>query len=250
MRLLFVRHAEPDYVHDSLTEKGRVEAALLAERLCKLDVKAFYVSPMGRAQATAEYTLKKLGREAQTLPWLEEFRGRIINPDTGTLRGPWDLRPLFYAEKKNLHSIDTWLNDPLIQGGNCAEMFEETKRGLDSVLKAHGYEKDGPIYRCEDNKPDTLVFFCHFGISMAMLSYLTDISPLALWQGFCALPSSVTTMITEERTKGEVHFRCMQLGDISHLYAGDEPYSTAGLYQECYTGIDSTYPYDQTTAKK
>ena len=30
MRLLFIRHAEPDYSTDTLTEKGRREAALLA----------------------------------------------------------------------------------------------------------------------------------------------------------------------------------------------------------------------------
>ena len=32
MRLIFIRHAEPDYEHDSLTEKGWREAKLLAVR--------------------------------------------------------------------------------------------------------------------------------------------------------------------------------------------------------------------------
>ena len=32
MNLIFIRHAEPDYTIDSLTEKGFKEAALLAER--------------------------------------------------------------------------------------------------------------------------------------------------------------------------------------------------------------------------
>ena len=79
---------------------------------------------------------------------------------------------------------------------------------------------------------------------MACLSHLIGITPINLWHGFCTQPSSVTTLVTEERVKGEVVWRCMQLGDISHLYAGDEPYSTAALYPECYTGIDSTNPPD------
>ena len=33
MRLLFIRHGEPDYSVDSLTEKGFEEAALLADYL-------------------------------------------------------------------------------------------------------------------------------------------------------------------------------------------------------------------------
>ena len=31
MRILFVRHGDPDYVNDTLTEKGHREAACLAE---------------------------------------------------------------------------------------------------------------------------------------------------------------------------------------------------------------------------
>ncbi|MBO4280125.1 MAG: histidine phosphatase family protein, partial [Spirochaetales bacterium] len=47
MKIIVVRHGEPDYEHDSLTEKGDREAELLADMLCKLDVKAFYCSPLG-----------------------------------------------------------------------------------------------------------------------------------------------------------------------------------------------------------
>ena len=36
MKLLFVRHGEPDYTIDSLTEKGWKEAELLAERMQRL----------------------------------------------------------------------------------------------------------------------------------------------------------------------------------------------------------------------
>jgi probable phosphoglycerate mutase len=86
------------------------------------------------------------------------------------------------------------------------------------------------------------VLFCHFGIATACIAYLLGISPVVLWQGFSAQPSSVTTLITEERVQGEVVFRCMQFGDLSHLFAGNEPYSTAALYPECYTGRDSTSP--------
>ena len=47
MRIIFVRHAEPDYANDTLTEKGWREAALLAERVSGWDVTDFYVSPHG-----------------------------------------------------------------------------------------------------------------------------------------------------------------------------------------------------------
>ena len=53
MKLLIVRHGYPDYTIDSLTPKGWKEVDYLSEKLAKLDVKAFYVSPLGRARNTA-----------------------------------------------------------------------------------------------------------------------------------------------------------------------------------------------------
>lgn len=57
MRLIFIRHAEPDYSIDSLTEKGWREAKLLAERTKRWKVDEFYCSPLGRAKDTASSTL-------------------------------------------------------------------------------------------------------------------------------------------------------------------------------------------------
>lgn len=54
MKIIFIRHGEPDYSIDSLTEKGWREAYALADRIQKWDVKDFYVSPLGRAQDTAK----------------------------------------------------------------------------------------------------------------------------------------------------------------------------------------------------
>ena len=48
MKLIFIRHAEPDYSIDSLTEKGFYEAQLLAKRTAGWRVTDFYCSPLGR----------------------------------------------------------------------------------------------------------------------------------------------------------------------------------------------------------
>lgn len=213
MRILIVRHAEPDYVHDSLTEKGKREALLLGERLSRIPASAYYVSPLGRAQATADYTLRRVGRQAETLPWLSEFRGYTVQ--NGKRRIPWDYPMQAWYDHKELLDRDAWLNDPLTQGGTVAEIWEETKAGMDALLKKHGYVRRGGVYLCEENKDDTIVIFCHFGIGMAILAHLMNVSPLPLWQSFLCLPSAVTTVVTQERKKGEVEFRCVGLGDIA-----------------------------------
>ncbi len=38
MKILIIRHAEPGYATDSLTEKGQVEAELLSRRLAGMSV--------------------------------------------------------------------------------------------------------------------------------------------------------------------------------------------------------------------
>ena len=94
MKLIIVRHADPDYTIDSLTPKGWKEAEFLSQRLSKLDVKDFYVSPMGRAKATASCTLEKIGRTAQEKPWLREFSALVCKPNKeGMSDIAWDWLP-------------------------------------------------------------------------------------------------------------------------------------------------------------
>ena len=45
MNIYIIRHAEPDYARDSLTEKGWHEAELLSRRLCKIPDASYYTSP-------------------------------------------------------------------------------------------------------------------------------------------------------------------------------------------------------------
>ena len=242
MRILLIRHAEPDYTVDSLTPKGRVEAELLSRRMIRYDIRDFYVSPLGRAKDTAAYTLDRLGRTAEELPWLAEFRGRCIDPETGLKRLPWDLPPRVWSAFPGAHDVSAWADAPYFEGSDVRSVWQETVTGTKELLARYGFMKDGPVWRCQANARDTIALFCHFGISMAVLGVLTDCSPLVLWHRALSLPSSLTEVVTEERVNGEVSFRVTRLGDIAHLESNGEKRSTAGLFPECFTGIDSTDP--------
>ena len=61
MRLIMVRHGEPNYVDDCLTETGKKQAEAAAERLMLEPIDEIYSSPNGRAHNTAEYTAKAQG---------------------------------------------------------------------------------------------------------------------------------------------------------------------------------------------
>ena len=250
MRILLIRHAEPDYTVDSLTPKGRTEAELLSRRLIRYNIRDFYVSPLGRAQDTAAYTLQKLNLKAETLPWLREFMGSYPDPVSGKRRVvAWDVLPRIWTEFPDVMDFRTWYRSPVFDGGNVQEIWQQTVDGVDELLLRYGYRKDGPVWKCDKNEDFTIALFCHFGISMAVLGYLTDISPMVLWHRTLCCPSSVTEIVTEERIRGEVSFRVTKLGDLTHLEAAGEKRSTAGLFPECWTGIDSTDPAVNGTLK-
>lgn len=236
MRLLIIRHGDPDYAKDSLTEKGWREAALLAERISKLDVAQFYVSILGRARDTASLTLQKMGRTAIECDWLREFWPGIRRPDVpeGKDGIAWDWLPEDWTAEEAYFSRDRWRETEIMSQGKVGEAYHQVIENFDALLAKHGYVREGNLYRVERPNRDTLVFFCHFGLECVLLSHLLNISPMILWHHFCAAPTSVTTLYTEERRPGKAVFRASAIGDISHLYAAGEEPSPAARFCETF----------------
>ena len=152
MRLLLIRHGDPDYVHDTLTEKGDREAELLADLLAGEEIDDIYMSPMGRAQKTASYTLEKLGENGKTMEWLHEFECRMdINhsdvlrkayPDArkledGTLaRGiPWDMLPSSLMQDPAYLDPEKWRETLVAQNSNMTEVYDWVTGELDRLLE-------------------------------------------------------------------------------------------------------------------
>lgn len=235
MNLIFIRHGDPDYSIDSLTEKGWREAELLSARTTRWEVKEFYCSPLGRAKDTASLTLNKLNRTAIIHDWLKEFYVPVKDPETGNDRIPWDFMPKYWTRLPELYHKDTWLSASVMQSGDVETEFEKVKNGIDAVLAEHGYKRTGNYYQVVKGNHDTLVFFCHLGVQFAILSHLLGIPAPLLWQGCFVAPTSVTVLTSEERVEGDAYFRLRTLGDCSHLYTCREPYSRSGFFREQFS---------------
>ncbi|MEE0808905.1 MAG: histidine phosphatase family protein, partial [Acutalibacteraceae bacterium] len=156
-------------------------------------------------------------------------------------RIPWDFMPSFWTKDERFYHKKDWLNTDIMQTGSLREKYINVCENLDRLIAEYGYVHEGNIYRVEKENRDTIVFFCHFGVECVLLSHMLGISPMALWHGFVALPSSVTTLITEEREQGIAYFRCNGFGDISHLYAADEPPAFAARFCETYSNMEERH---------
>ena len=242
MRLLIIRHGDPDYSIDSLTEKGWREAELLSERISKLDVKAFYCSPLGRAKDTAKATLEKMHREAEICDWLREFyycKVKVPGRDEADIC--WDFMPSFYTKVDELYDPEKFKETDFMREGNYPELFKAVADGMDELLLKHGYRRNGRYYDAVEPNRDTVVLFCHFGVMCQLLGHILGLSPVILAQNFCAAPTSVTTLITEEREEGVAIFRCQSFGDLSHLYAAGEEPAFAARFCERYIDFDERH---------
>lgn len=235
MKLIIVRHGDPDYAHDSLTEKGKREAELLADKLVKMPADYYYVSPHGRARETAAPTLERLGKEAVIHTWMREFAARVKRPDRDDSYIPWDLMPAYWTADNRYYDRDHWYDTELMQSGNVKEEYEWVTGELDKLLAEHGYVRDGEYYRAERPNTDTIMIFCHFGVESVFLAHLLGISPVLLWQGTCARTTSVTTVVTEERQEGIAYFRMLTFGDVSHLTEHGEEPSFMARFCEVYS---------------
>ena len=143
MKLVIVRHADPDYSIDSLTPTGWKEAELLSNRLVRTPADAYYVSPLGRANDTASLTLKKLGRTAETCEWLREFSPRIVKPGMDRSTSIWDWLPEIWTKEPRYYDPEEWYHTDAMRSVNAEQEYKWVTKEFDRLLASHGYEREG-----------------------------------------------------------------------------------------------------------
>ncbi len=257
MRILFIRHGDPDYEHDALTENGKKEARLLAKAAPKMGLGACFVSPLGRAQETASYVLDMLGCGAQTLDWLQEFPAKVdINmskelqaayPDTDKSgegycpRIAWDMLPSYWLFHPEYSDKNKWRESEAARCSDLVQVYDHVTNSFDKFLELYGYVREGGVYRVKKENTESVTFFCHLGVTCAILSHLWGISPFLLWHSLAPAPTSVTEIVTEERERGTAYFRTLRIGDVSHLYASGAQPSFSGRFCEVYGNTDQRH---------
>jgi probable phosphoglycerate mutase len=228
MRLYIVRHADPDYEHNTITEIGRREAQALARRFASTGLDFVYSSPFARALETMQYTADALKLTPEVAEWTAELTEWKIAQEWGAIFA-FDLAGETIRGCEPLPSHDTWhltapLDDPLFR----AE-FAALKQHSDTFLAQHGYRREGGRYRCLRPNRKRIAVFCHNGFGLTWLAHLLEIPVSLIWSGFWLAPSSVTTVLFDERSSEWAVPRCLGVGDVSHLYAEGLPVQPRGL---------------------
>lgn len=220
MKLYIIRHADPNYEIDSITDTGKLEAHALAHRLEKEGITHIFTSPLGRAMDTMHYTAKRLNIPYEVEYWMKELSNlRVDDPLIGNIN-LWDISGevvlSWYSSPKNRQL--NWKSTPYFNNLYLHQVYENIKIASNEFISKQGYTWDNGLYKIKKSNKNRVAVFCHNGLALAWISYLLSIPLPLMWTGFFLFPSSVTTILFEERSSVNAVPRCLGLGDVSHLY--------------------------------
>lgn len=174
MRIVFVRHGEPDYARDCLTELGRVQAEKAAQRLLGEGIGEIYASPLGRARETAQAAAEVLGLPVKTLDFMEEVRWGSADGEELYAGGhPWAIADEMARQGMELNRPD-WRDAPWFRTNRVVECVDRVERGIDEWLAGFGYLREGSHYRHaeEETQHKTVALFSHGGSSCAAMGHI------------------------------------------------------------------------------
>lgn len=212
LRILMIRHADPIYTTDTLTEWGFVEAEMLSRRLRdeemgKIDY--IYISPQGRAQDTARPTIQKVGTPNETLPWMGEN---------------WIYARLKEQESRELDLLDdnAFLKHPfMVEHEGHLQKYQDIDNGLKALLKKYGIERneDGYTYRFLPDASDktiTIALFWHGGTGLQTLANMLHMSSIRLMETIGFETTSITEVVIQENERGYSFPMIVRMNDNAH----------------------------------
>jgi broad specificity phosphatase PhoE len=196
--IFLVRHAESTWNRlkkiqgqkdPQLSPYGKKEAKLLGKRFKDLNFDAVYVSPLRRAQQTAELTV---GKRTE------------ITVDEGLLEiclGDWEGKTLTQIRKKHGESFDRWAVRPsriaIPHGEDFKTFVSRVRRTLRKIERRH---PDGNV-----------LVVCHGGVISTYATLVLNLPPDDVW---CLTVKNASLTIVEA---GKDIHKLVTFNDISHL---------------------------------
>ncbi|RIL05347.1 MAG: hypothetical protein DCC71_10795 [Proteobacteria bacterium] len=222
VEVVLLRHGEPDWtpggglaVRDAaLTARGRLQAEVAAAALAPLRLDALYVSPLRRAQETAEPLAKVTGLTPVTLAGLAE----IDIPLEGITQSEVDA---FFRQATQRRLREHWEGWP---GGESFRAFHERVAGtLTTLLERHGVvpvsEDEFTVWRVPPH-PHRIAIVAHGGTNAVALTHLLDIAGVP-WEWNRFEMELAAYAVLQSRAIGMSGFVwCLQnFNEVDHLRA-------------------------------
>lgn len=223
MLFFYVRHGDPVYVPDSLTELGMQQAQALADRMKICAPDRIFASSSNRARLTAEPTAQRLGKQIEILDWCnEDYAGQEFGVTNDAGQGVWcfgdDKTRRRFASEEVRRLDRQWYDHPYFAQGKFKQGMERIQRESDDFFASLGYRHVPELggYIAERPNEDRIALFAHQGFGLAFLSCLLDIPYPQFCNHFDLEHSSVTAIWF--KGKDLVIPKVLQLSNDSHIF--------------------------------
>ena len=196
MLLYIVRHGDPDYATDTLTERGRLQAEAVAKRLAASGIDRVFTSPMGRARETAEPTCKLLGIDYTVEEWAHEIGDEKMTsyPD-GKLKSISHIPNTVFRQDGNIYlPYERACKCTAIDETNMPAAIRFIEENGNSFLERLGYKAEGGVFRILKESDERVALFCHTAFARTWLSILLHIPLHIVWASFQVTHTSVTVL--------------------------------------------------------
>ncbi len=232
MLLYYIRHGEPIYDPDSLTELGHLQAEALSKRLALYGLDAIYASTSTRAVMTAEPTAKRLALPIIPCEWAHEglaWWDFTVLKDDGSGKRTWAFHSpktvdLFHSTEV-LALGEKWYTHAAFAGENFASGVTRMNNAVDEFMLSLGYQHDRAQKRYllagatkrEDGAEKRIALFAHQGFGLAFLSSLLDI-PYPFFCSHFDISHTGMSVISFGDNGTHTYAKVLQHSNDSHLY--------------------------------
>lgn len=218
MRIIFVRHGEPDYQRDCLTDLGRRQAEAAAQRLAGEGISRIFASPMGRAKQTAAATARKLGLPVVVLDYMHEITWG--GPGIPAEGHPWTLGDWLMEREDFDYYAHDWREHPWFRDNAATDCWRDIAARFDGFLEGFGYRHEGGRFFCRAEAEETVALFSHGGSGACALGSLLSL-PFPYVASVMPYDFTSVIIVALPVRPGEyVHPRLELFNDAAHIHKG------------------------------
>ena len=231
MLFYYIRHGEPIYDPDMLTEHGRVEAAALGEKLSRTGLDRIYTSTSVRAMQTAAPAAELLCIEPVRLDFANEHYTWLdfTLPKKDGTGDHWVFHDREASELFTRPEIrelgDRWFEHPYFAPHNFKKGVERVYGEADAFFASLGYEHERytGTYKVKKQNDERVALFAHQGFGLIFLSCLLDIPYPQFCTHFDMCHTGATVIEFRDNGGGVCIPKVLTMSSDSHLYKKDIP---------------------------
>ena len=199
MNIYFVRHGDPNYELDCLTEEGCRQAEKLAERVKNYKLDEVYYSPQGRAKQTGDYCMRYFDLKPVVKDWMRELEWGDLTGNAYSTASPWALTDEWLKTEHAYPAGDSWKKDERIINDRIIDDVETRIKEFDKFMAEQGLIRNGQGYEVTKKAEDkTIAIFCHGGLSSALVAHLLNIPFWTFVAQFSVALTEITLITIDE----------------------------------------------------